>query len=129
MSSPNYTRDAVEQFYWCFAEVNLGIICAAAPALKPFVMRYVPSLLRSGLSSSGRGTKSRSEVLREHKASAVDERKRRVMQAESYELRSRDDLAERIGESAPRESTSGDEAKLWMGDDQAKEDVGAKNVR
>lgn len=39
MASTDYTWDAVEQFKWCFTEVNLAIVCACAPALKPLFAR------------------------------------------------------------------------------------------
>jgi hypothetical protein len=88
MSSANYTRDAVEQFYWCFAEVNVGIVCAAAPALKPFFMRHLPALLKSG---RGDGT-----------TEGTPGGSGRRRQSQSYELRGRPEGAS-------------DEAKLWRG--------------
>lgn len=101
MSSPDYTRDAVEQFYWCFAEVNVGILCAAAPALKPFFMRYLPALLRSSVASGG-GTHTNG-------ISGVESKVRRKTHSQSYELRS--------GDGPHRAS---DETELWTGNGSGK---------
>ncbi|KAJ4383995.1 hypothetical protein N0V86_000839 [Didymella sp. IMI 355093] len=54
MTLRDYTWDAVEQFQWCFAEVNAAIVCASAPALKPFFVRYLPGLLSSHFRSHHR---------------------------------------------------------------------------
>ncbi|KAL3479194.1 hypothetical protein BJX99DRAFT_268605 [Aspergillus californicus] len=40
LTSEDYTWDITEQFYWSFIEVNMGILCASVPALKPFAKRF-----------------------------------------------------------------------------------------
>ena len=49
MASADYRWDAVEQFKWCFAEVNLAIAYASAPVLKPFFTRPFWSAKSSSL--------------------------------------------------------------------------------
>ncbi|KAK7968012.1 Satratoxin biosynthesis SC1 cluster protein 4 [Apiospora aurea] len=51
--------DVAIDYQLAFLEMNIGIVCASVPALKPFFIRYLPSLVSSHLSSSsankGRG--------------------------------------------------------------------------
>ncbi|KAK7724880.1 hypothetical protein SLS57_004151 [Botryosphaeria dothidea] len=44
-NSPDYTWNVVDQYVWSFIEINVGIICASIPPLKPFFSRYAPILL------------------------------------------------------------------------------------
>src|SRR5450755_1224021 len=41
---------------WSAIEVNVGIICACVPSLKPLVSRTLPSMIRDANDSSGKGT-------------------------------------------------------------------------
>ncbi|KAI9727077.1 MAG: hypothetical protein M1828_007278 [Chrysothrix sp. TS-e1954] len=38
-------------FMWSAIEVNVGIMCACVPALKPLVLRFMPTLVRDAVSS------------------------------------------------------------------------------
>ncbi|KAL4921172.1 hypothetical protein BDW62DRAFT_175067 [Aspergillus aurantiobrunneus] len=73
LSSPDYTWDITEQFYWSYIEVNAGILCASVPALKPFAVRYLSPVFggssqryhaREGYSSGPAGTDSEGIMLR-----------------------------------------------------------------
>ncbi|WYZ45334.1 hypothetical protein EsH8_VIII_000650 [Colletotrichum jinshuiense] len=113
LSSDDYCWDAVEQFIWCFLEVNAGIVCASVPALKPFFMRYLPSLIMAQLSSNNStpttGKTSRSRGLDTVVAQNLE---RRRIQDESYMLSSRD---ERSISDVKRGFEEDDETKLWDG--------------
>ncbi|ROT41304.1 hypothetical protein SODALDRAFT_376997 [Sodiomyces alkalinus F11] len=137
MASPDYTWEAVEQFYWSFGEVNVGILCAAAPALKPFVMRYLPALLRSSLSGSGgKASKmSHSHGMGGNLGNSMgDETKqqRRGMQERSYELHSlsRDNTSDDVEDEGGFKKTHGwtsadeDEAELWSGNPNRRDHLG-----
>jgi hypothetical protein len=107
MISPDYTWDAVEQFQWCFAEVNAGIVCACAPALNPFFVRYVPGLLSSHFGNSRRdrdGFKSDKPTL-----PASNDREQAN---EAYGLQLRDDVSEKT--ATTKHSEVGDESTLWQ---------------
>ncbi|KAF6814143.1 integral membrane protein [Colletotrichum sojae] len=109
LSSPDYCWDAVTQFVWCFLEVNAGIVCASVPALKPFFMRYLPSIIASRMSSKGGGVSSTGKSGKSRNLNTVvaENIERRRMQGEGYELSSHD------GPRVPAEDD--DEAKLWNG--------------
>ncbi|KAF6836082.1 integral membrane protein [Colletotrichum musicola] len=92
LSSPDYCWDAVTQFVWCFLEVNAGIVCASVPALKPFFMRYLPSIIASRMSSKGGGVSSTGKSGRSRDLNTVvaENIEGRRMQDEGYELSSHD---------------------------------------
>ncbi|KAJ8110395.1 hypothetical protein OPT61_g6750 [Boeremia exigua] len=115
MVSKDYTWDAVEQFQWCFAEVNAAILCACAPASKPFFVRYLPGLLSSRFRSH-----DYDEDTPKHTGFSVP--KSPALQSYSpgqptkdlYELQWRDD----VYEEPPliKRGANDDEARLWKGD-------------
>lgn len=113
LSSDDYCWDAVEQFIWCFLEVNAGIVCASVPALKPFFMRYLPSLIMAQLSSNN-GTPKTGKTSRSRGLDTVvaQNLERRRIQDESYMLSSRD---ERSISDVKRGFEEDDETKLWDG--------------
>lgn len=47
LTSPDYTWDITKQFYWSYGEVNVGILCASVPALKPFAKRHLAGVFGS----------------------------------------------------------------------------------
>ncbi|KAK1710853.1 uncharacterized protein BDZ83DRAFT_766078 [Colletotrichum acutatum] len=98
-----------EQFNWSFLEANPGIVCASVPGLKPFFVRYLPSSISSRI--TGSADKSGKKPL-PYSTVIENNRKRRNMQSESYELWSHDDLSE---ESSGKAEFSDEEAKLWSG--------------
>ncbi|KXJ87830.1 hypothetical protein Micbo1qcDRAFT_207595 [Microdochium bolleyi] len=53
LNSTDYTWDVVPQMIWGFLEVNVGVVCAALPALKPLFTRYLPRFLSSHSHRSG----------------------------------------------------------------------------
>ncbi|KAF2640115.1 hypothetical protein P280DRAFT_452571 [Massarina eburnea CBS 473.64] len=114
MVSTDYTWDAVEQYQWCFAEVNAAIICASAPALRPFFMKYVPSLLKSRFGSSHQhnGYVENSNDLGSRALETISQkRSRKVSIMDAYELNSRD----YIEEGRTKDGHVDDEARLWDG--------------
>ncbi|KAI8253570.1 Satratoxin biosynthesis SC1 cluster protein 4 [Colletotrichum sp. SAR11_239] len=106
MKSLDYSWDVAEQFNWSFLEANAGIVCAAVPGLKPFFMRYLPSFLSSRITGSTARTGKKSLP---YNTVIENNKKRRNMQSESYELQSQDDISE--GGSGKVD----DETKLWSG--------------
>ncbi|KAK8113588.1 hypothetical protein PG984_014114 [Apiospora sp. TS-2023a] len=82
--------DVTIDYLLAFLEMNIGIVCASVPALKPFFIRYLPSLVSSHLSHKNRGGPSTS---RDYHLNTVVEtnRQRRRMQSRSYALGSRSD--------------------------------------
>lgn len=73
--------------------MNIGIVCASAPALKPFFIRYLPSLVSSHLSKARGGPSTSRGTPRMYHLNTVVEtnRQRRRMQSRSYALGSRSD--------------------------------------
>ncbi|KAF2746615.1 hypothetical protein M011DRAFT_477851 [Sporormia fimetaria CBS 119925] len=120
MVSTDYTWHAVEQFQWCFAEVNAAIVCACAPALKPFCTRYLPGLLGSKFHSYNRGDASYGKQGSggAHISAGSHARQWSSKNKDFYEMRIRD---EDEGSEEERESKKGevgvcdDEARLWDG--------------
>ncbi|KAK8065069.1 hypothetical protein PG997_011816 [Apiospora hydei] len=91
--------DVAIDYQLAFLEMNIGIVCASVPALKPFFIRYLPSLVSSHLSSSahkGRGGgRFTTPTPRMYHLNTVVEtnRQRRRMQSRSYAMGSRDDYS------------------------------------
>ncbi|KAF4875331.1 hypothetical protein CGCSCA1_v005613 [Colletotrichum siamense] len=106
MKSLDYSWDVAEQFNWSFLEANAGIVCAAVPGLKPFFVRYLPSFISSRITGSTERTGKKSLP---YNTVIENNKKRRNMQSESYELQSQDDISE--GGSGKVD----DETKLWSG--------------
>jgi hypothetical protein len=114
MTSKGYTWAAVEQFQWCFAEVNLTIVCACARALKPFFARYLPGLLSSHFRSDNRDHESSKDTdpkfpptIGSHKYGRSGSDK--VVS----EMQWRDDVSEDT--STNKRGGNDDEARLWKG--------------
>ena len=99
----------VRDYIFSYLEVNTGIICASVPALKPFFLRFWPSLVTSHMTRRARATSGSKYAPRSYGLGTVTEqnRQRRMMKHGSYELSSRDD-------SNPfRRRSDEEEAKLW----------------
>jgi len=107
MVSADYTWEAVEQFQWCFAEVNAGIVCACAPALRPFFARYLPSLLSSRFRSNNRDD----DGCKSNELAPPDSHSRYHVK-EAFEMRLRDDVS--IETAMTKHSGVDDEARLWQ---------------
>jgi hypothetical protein len=108
MISTDYTWDAVEQFQWCFAEVNAGIVCACAPALKPFFARYIPGLLYYHFRSNNR----ENDGSKDHEPRLPPSNSREQAK-EASELQLRDDISEET--AMTKHSGVDDETQLWQG--------------
>ncbi|KAK1856048.1 integral membrane protein [Colletotrichum chrysophilum] len=106
MKSLDYSWDVAEQFNWSFVEANAGTVCASVPGLKPFFMRYLPSFISSRITGSSNRTGIKSLP---YNTVIENNKKRRNMQSESYELQSQEDISE--GGSGKVD----DETKLWSG--------------
>ncbi|KAI1499843.1 hypothetical protein F5X99DRAFT_388409 [Biscogniauxia marginata] len=102
----DYTWDIVEQFHWSYLEVDLGIVCASVPALKPLVSKYVGPFFGS---TFGRSSQDPSSKASEPYSTAIRRNKQR-REAQGYELQSRDDKFEK---EASRKSSGDDELRLW----------------
>ncbi|KAF3034106.1 hypothetical protein E8E11_004335 [Didymella keratinophila] len=113
MTSKDYTWAAVEQFQWCFAEVNAAIVCACAPAFKPFFARYLPGLLSSHFRSDNRDYgPSRNTDPKAPPTIGSHTYDRSGSDKDAYELQWRDDVSE---DTTTKRSGNDDEARLWKG--------------
>ncbi|KAI1375164.1 trafficking PGA2-domain-containing protein [Hypoxylon crocopeplum] len=113
-ASEDYDWDAVPDMILCFIEVNLGIVCASVPALRPFFSRYLPILLASRRKNSDAdsgpnpnrvlGTIEKQNMERQHL------KRRNVVPEESIDLSSFSDAST----SRYQDSRSEDEeSRLW----------------
>ncbi|KAF2650158.1 hypothetical protein K491DRAFT_697546 [Lophiostoma macrostomum CBS 122681] len=114
MVSKDYTWAAVEQFQWCFVEVDAGIICASIPALKAFFVRYLPGLINSSIRSdqqhyAGNSSKNKSP----YDTIEREDRARSKKKPSLYELTVLDNSSEKSPARAT--SSNDDEARLWTG--------------
>jgi hypothetical protein len=107
VSSSDYTWDAVEQFYWCFAEVNVGILCASIPALRPLFMRYIPSFLAH---SRDKSSSDKNAHLDMHNSVVESNKRRRQMQVEAVQVPSRGTGSPLVGNDS---ILADDEESLW----------------
>ncbi|KAF6830158.1 integral membrane protein [Colletotrichum musicola] len=136
-TSTDYTFDIEKQLNWACIEVNAGIICASVPALKPFFVRYLPMFIHSHLTGSARKSAATggpngagaSASHRNYQTSAPysttveNNKRRRNVQSEAYELHSHDDLSLSSSNEMPSKPGGGggagseddDVAKLWSG--------------
>jgi len=109
MVSTDYTWAAVEQFQWCFVEVNAGVLCASIPALKSFFARYLPGLINSRLRSNDRSKNTEGYDTLE-KGSTSRSRGRKV--PDIYEMTVVDDEFEK---TSAQHNINDDETRLWTG--------------
>jgi hypothetical protein len=115
LASTDYTWDLVTQYHWCYAEVNAAIVCASAPALKPFFAKYVPGLLSSRFGTSKRDDYSKQGQTGRSVLETISQKKsRKLAVKDAYELQSRD-VSEEIKAGSGASSTPEDEARLWHG--------------
>ncbi|KAF2021460.1 hypothetical protein BU24DRAFT_487875 [Aaosphaeria arxii CBS 175.79] len=112
MTSTDYTWAAVEQFHWCFAEVNASIVCASVSALKPFFWKYIPGLISSRYRSYAEGKYYQGgSAPFEHNSEGRKIPRHRGR--EVYELESRDDASELSDRMKLPIQGVDDEARLW----------------
>lgn len=98
-------------------EVNAGIICASVPALKPFFMRYLPMFVHSHITGSSKKSNANYQNYQTsmpYSTTVENNRKRRNVQSEAYELHSHDDLSLSSHEM-PKAGSDEDVTKLWSG--------------
>jgi hypothetical protein len=50
--SDNYTWIIADEICWMYAELALGVVCVSASSLRPFFVRYLPAIVRSGLGAA-----------------------------------------------------------------------------
>ena len=105
ISTQDRPWDVVRDYIFSYLEVNTGIICASVPALKPFFLRFWPSIVTSHMTRRGRATSGSKYAPRSYGMGTVTEqnRQRRRLQLGSYVLSSRDD----------GRRSNDEEAKLW----------------
>jgi hypothetical protein len=108
--STDYTWDAVEQFQWCFIEVNAGILCASIPALRSFFARYLPGVFSSRFGSHDRSTNKQPRSNGTFDVIAEDNKIKHLGKKDAYELSSRDESWEDMP------AKPDDEARLWLTD-------------
>ncbi|KAI1075700.1 hypothetical protein F5B20DRAFT_594836 [Whalleya microplaca] len=109
----NYTWDLATELNWCSAEISASIVCASAGLLKPFFVRYLPSLLSSRLHGfSNHVDDERTDVSKGNR-SAI---RKKPEATDVYEMESGD-------ESESKRTMDDDEAKLWTGSPRRNQDV------
>ncbi|KAF6831613.1 integral membrane protein [Colletotrichum plurivorum] len=117
-TSTDYTFDIEKQLNWACIEVNAGIICASVPALKPFFVRYLPMFIHSHLTcpnGPGASASHRNyQTSAPYSTTVENNKRRRNVQSEAYELHSHDDLSLSSSNEMPS-SEDDDVAKLWSG--------------
>lgn len=137
-TATDYTFDVEKQLNWACIEVNAGIVCASIPALKPFFVRYLPMFVHSHLTGSARksgaaggpnGAASAShrnyQTSAPYSTTVENNKRRRNVQSEAYELHSHDELSLSSSNEMPHKPGGGggggavseddDVAKLWSG--------------
>jgi hypothetical protein len=124
MVSTDYTWAAVEQFQWCFVEVDAGVITASIPALKPFFVRYLPSLINSRIRSDQQYTGDSAKNKSPYDTMEREDRARPRKKASLYELTVIDNASEKSPARAA--NSNDDEARLWTGG--GKSSAGQKDV-
>lgn len=101
-NSNDYTGGLARELSWMYGELAGCVVCASASSLKPFFVRYIPSLISSHFLSNGDSASAGNQLSREGKAGR--------MRQDAYEL---DSLH---GASAEKKGQSDDdEAQLWAG--------------
>ncbi|GKT87572.1 integral membrane protein [Colletotrichum tofieldiae] len=115
----DYTFDVKTQLNWASIEVNAGVICASVPALKPFVMRYLPSFVTSRIVGCSKSNESNLnhqnfQTTNPYSTTIENNKKRRNVQYQAYELRSHDDFS-LSSKEMPKNGSNEDTAKLWSG--------------
>lgn len=101
-------RNDAGQNVWGSIETNAGIVCACAPTLKPFFIRYIPVLGFASRNQSAKGARRSSRLYVPYSTVVERNRRRRDDQrVEGLELTSKD------GPNGSAVSLSNDEAALW----------------
>ncbi|KAH9989111.1 hypothetical protein F4779DRAFT_638146 [Xylariaceae sp. FL0662B] len=111
----NYTWDLATELCWCSAEISASVVCASAGLLKPFFVRYLPSLLSSRLHGFSNNVDDERTDMSKGDRSRTD-RHKRTEQTDVYEMESGD-------ESESKKATDDDEAKLWTGNGRHNQDI------
>ncbi|KAK8033993.1 hypothetical protein PG993_008988 [Apiospora rasikravindrae] len=108
--------DVTIDYQLAFLEMNIGIVCASVPALKPFFIRYLPSLVSSHL-SKGRGPTTPTPRMYHLNTVVETNRQRRRMQSRSYALGSRDDGGSVTLNSSKKGTFMSSIGRSWAGVD------------
>ncbi|GKT44581.1 satratoxin biosynthesis SC1 cluster protein 4 [Colletotrichum spaethianum] len=118
-SFKDYTFDLEKQLNWASIELNAGVVCASVPALKPLFMHYLPMFVTSRIAGSKCNKSNpnyQNHLTTDPFSSTIENnKKRRNVQSEAYELHSRDDVSLSPSEMQ-RNGSNEDVAKLWSGD-------------
>ncbi|KAF6805543.1 integral membrane protein [Colletotrichum sojae] len=110
LTTPDYSWDVAEQFNWSFLEANAGIVCASVPGLKPFFVRYLPSFISSRITGSASHNTAKKSL--PYSTVIENNKRRRNMQSESYELQSQDDASDRDSAGLVRADDGGKQSKV-----------------
>ncbi|TDZ27836.1 Satratoxin biosynthesis SC1 cluster protein 4 [Colletotrichum spinosum] len=113
--STDFTRDVEKQLNWACVEVNAGIICASVPALKPFFVRYLPMVVSSRITGSTKKSNHNYQTSVPYSTTVENNKKRRNVQSEAYELHSHDELSLSSSNEMPKNGSREDVAQLWTG--------------
>ncbi|KAI1462334.1 hypothetical protein F4805DRAFT_474313 [Annulohypoxylon moriforme] len=111
-ASEDYDWDAVPDMILCFIEVNLGIVCASVPVVRPFFSRLLPALLAYGRKSSGALSSSGPEsgrvidTVEQKNIERQNLKRRNIGQDESYDMST-------LSEASRCLESQDEESRLW----------------
>ncbi|KAI2473895.1 hypothetical protein F4781DRAFT_379269 [Annulohypoxylon bovei var. microspora] len=110
-ATEDYDWDAVPDMILCFIEVNLGIVCASVPVVRPFFSRLLPALLAyrrksSGASSSGPESGRVIDTVEQKNIERQNLKRRNVGQDESYDMST-------LSEASRCLDSQDEESRLW----------------
>ncbi|PNY18832.1 Uncharacterized protein TCAP_07485 [Tolypocladium capitatum] len=113
LASTDFTWNLSQHLVWSYVDVNVSIVCASLAALKPLLMRYVPSVVDSRLRSSQdrhRRSTGKAGSFSGNGGGGADKltgSDAGALYSQAYELPSRDELP------IQRPGADEDEARLW----------------
>lgn len=105
-NSDNYTWGLAHELSWMYGELAGCVICASASSLRPFFVRYLPSLINSHFGSTGKSLGTSKQHSRGVGGSRLQISRK---QPDAYELKSHDDSS-----SSKEIVQEDDEAHLWL---------------
>ncbi|KAI1415190.1 hypothetical protein F5Y13DRAFT_196538 [Hypoxylon sp. FL1857] len=113
-ASEDYDWDAVPDMILCFIEVNLGIVCASVPAIRPFFSRFLPVLLaRRHKESSGPGSDRVIGTIEQKNMERQNLKHRNIGPNDSYNMST-------LSENSRYLDSRDEESQLWPPPDPSK---------
>ncbi|KAI0133197.1 hypothetical protein F4776DRAFT_664368 [Hypoxylon sp. NC0597] len=113
-ASEDYDWDAVPDMILCFIEVNLGIVCASVPAIRPFFSRFLPVLLaRRRKGSSGPDSDRVVGTIEQKNMERKNLKHRNIGPNDSYDMST-------LSQNSRNLDSQDEESRLWPPPDRSK---------